>query len=100
MTTTNSNKVGRPKGSKAKTPDDIIPYATIEDIPLHVFTNRMCTQTDSPDLKDYLLYMLEHCPDDLAYIYDYTQQWCDIEGATYKMTFKQWKTKLQKDING
>ena len=98
--TTNSGRVGRPKGSKTKAPADVIPYATLEDIPLHVFTNRMCTQTDNSNLKDYLLYMLEQYPDDLNYIYDHTQQWSDIEGATYKMTFKQWKEKLKKDLNG
>lgn len=72
-------------------------YKTIEDIPVHIFSNKECTYTPSPPLKEYLAFMLENHPDDLEYLWRSTQVYKDF-GGCYVMTFAKWKSKLKKDL--
>jgi hypothetical protein len=73
------------------------PYKDIKDIPLHCFSNKECTYTPSPELRQYLRYMLDNHPNDLEYLWRYCQQYTNY-GGCYVMTFDHWKTKLSKDL--
>ena len=48
-------------------------------------------------LREYLKYMLQYHPDDLEYLWRYTQQYTNF-GGCYTMTFDHWKNKLNKDL--
>ena len=72
-------------------------YKTLQDIPLHCFSNKECTYTPSPALREYLKYMLQYHSDDLEYLWRYTQQYTNF-GGCYTMTFDHWKNKLNKDL--
>lgn len=72
-------------------------YNKVTDIPLHVFSNKECTKTPSPELKEYLLYMLENHKDDLDYLWRYTQQYVK-HGGCYYISFDKWLDKLTKDL--
>lgn len=74
------------------------PYKTIQDIPLHCFSNKECTKTPSPELKEYLRYMLANHPDDLEYLWRSTQQYVKF-GGCYAMTWEKWLGKLTKDLS-
>lgn len=74
-----------------------IKYNKKEDIPLHVFSNKECTRTPSPELRNYLVFMLTNHPDDLEYLWRSTQQYIH-HGGCYVMTFIKWKDKLKKDL--
>ena len=73
-------------------------YKTIKDIPIHVFSNKECTKTPSPELKEYLLFMLENHKEDLDYLWRYTQQYVQ-HGGCYYIPFNKWLDKLAKDLN-
>lgn len=72
-------------------------YKSLKEIPHHVFTNKECTMTPSKELRNYLAYMLKNHPEDLRYIWKYTQQFKDY-GGCYVITYKNWMTKLEKDL--
>lgn len=72
-------------------------YKKVTDIPLHVFSNKECTLTPSPELREYLSFMLEHHTDDLEYLWRYTQQYIK-HGGCYYISFKEWLHKLTKDL--
>lgn len=72
-------------------------YKTIEDIPLHVFSNKECTYTPSKELREYLRFMLDNHPDDLEYLWRSTQQYVQ-HGGCYVMSFSKFKDKLNKDL--
>lgn len=72
-------------------------YKTKEEIPLHVFSNKECTRTPSPELRKYLVFMLTNHADDLEYLWRSTQQYVH-HGGCYVMTFAKWKDKLKKDL--
>lgn len=74
------------------------PYKTIKDIPLHVFSNKECTKTPSPELRQYLRYMLANHPNDLEYLWRSTQQYVK-HGGCYLMTWDKWLDKLTKDLD-
>jgi len=74
------------------------PYKTIQDIPLHVFSNKECTKTPSPELRQYLRYMLTNHPLDLEYLWRSTQQYVK-HGGCYLMTWDKWLDKLTKDLD-
>lgn len=74
------------------------PYKTTQDIPLHCFSNKECTYTPSKELREYLRYMLTFHPNDLEYLWRYTQQYTN-HGGCYVMTFDHWKNKLSKDLD-
>lgn len=73
-------------------------YTKLEDIPLHVFSNKECTKSPNPELREYLQYMLDNYPEDLAYLWRYTQQYTK-HGGCYIMTFDYWLDKLKKDLD-
>lgn len=72
-------------------------YKKLDQIPLHCFSNKECTKTPSPDLKEYLRFMLTNHPNDLEYLWRYTQQFVKY-GGCYMLTFEAWLTKLTKDL--
>lgn len=72
-------------------------YKKLEDIPLHVFTNKECTITPSKELRDYLSFMLEHHVDDLQYLHKYTQTFTKY-GGCYMLSFDRWVEKLRRDL--
>lgn len=72
-------------------------YKNIESVPAHIFSNKECTRTPSPELREYLAYMAEHHTDDLQYLWKYTQQFKDF-GGCYVMTFPRWIEKLKRDL--
>ncbi|MEM0173288.1 MAG: hypothetical protein QXI16_02145 [Sulfolobaceae archaeon] len=72
-------------------------YEKLEDIPLHVFSNKECTKTPSPDLRKYLRFMLDNHPNDLDYLWRYTQQY-KHHGGCYYLTFSNWLKKLERDL--
>lgn len=72
-------------------------YKEIKNIPLHCFSNKECTKTPSPELKEYLSYMLTNHPNDLEYVWRYTQQYV-AHGGCYALTFDKWLLKLTKDL--
>jgi len=72
-------------------------YEKVTDIPLHVFNNKECTKTPSPKLREYLNYMLTNHPNDLDYLWRYTQQYVK-HGGCYYISFKDWLNKLTKDL--
>jgi len=72
-------------------------YKKIEDIPLHCFSNKECTMTPSPELREYLWYMSQNHPNDLDYIYRYHQKYKD-HGGCYVMTYAHWLKKLIRDL--
>lgn len=72
-------------------------YKKFDDIPIHAFSNKECTETPSPELKSYLNYMLENHPEDLTYIWRYSQQWSK-HGGCYLISFERWLEKLKRDI--
>ncbi|MCK2041947.1 hypothetical protein KZO83_04500 [Chromohalobacter sp. TMW 2.2308] len=73
------------------------PYQKLDDIPAHVFSNRMLTETPSPELREYLRYMLDHHPDDLYYLYQHSQKY-KHHGGGWHMDFKRWRGKLDNDL--
>jgi len=73
------------------------PYKTIKDIPLHCFSNKECTITPSPELREYLHYMIKNHPQDLEYLWRSTQQYVK-HGGCYVMTWERWFDKLTKDL--
>lgn len=72
-------------------------YKKLEDIPLHIFSNKECTKSPSPELRKYLKYMLDKHPNDLDYLWRYTQQYTK-HGGCYYISFTKWLTKLNKDL--
>lgn len=72
-------------------------YKTIEDIPLHCFSNKECTRTPSPELREYLSYMVANHPEDLEYLWRSTQQYVN-HGGCYVMAWSVWLNKLTKDL--
>lgn len=72
-------------------------YKKVEDIPIHVFSNKECTITPSQELRDYLEWMLTNHPNDLEYLWRYGQQYVRY-GGCYVMTFEKWLDKLGKDL--
>ena len=72
-------------------------YTKVEEIPLHVFSNKECTTTPSPELREYLEYMVQHHTDDLEYLWRYCQQFTK-HGGCYIITFDRWIAKLKKDL--
>lgn len=72
-------------------------YFSVDDIPLHCFSNKECTMTPSPELRQYLKWMLANHPNDLYYLYNYGQQYKKF-GGCYVMTFEFWLDKLTKDL--
>lgn len=72
-------------------------YSKIDDMPLHVFTNKECTITPNPELRQYLEFMVESHPDDLEYIWRYCQQYTK-HGGCYVITFDRWIAKLKTDL--
>lgn len=72
-------------------------YNKIEDIPLHCFSNKECTKSPSPELRKYLNYMLTNHPNDLEYLWRYTQQFIN-HGGCYALTFDSWIKKLTRDL--
>ena len=73
------------------------PYKAVKDIPLHCFSNKECTITPSPELREYLRYMVENHPQDLEYLWRYTQQYVR-HGGCYLMSWDKWLDKLTKDL--
>lgn len=73
-------------------------YKTVDSIPLHCFSNKECTKTPSPELRKYLRWMLANHPNDLEYLWRYTQQFTEF-GGCYVMTFDRWIDKLTKDLD-
>lgn len=73
-------------------------YKTIEDIPPHLFKDRMLRTPASKEFHEYLKYMVENHPDDLDYIYQESQKYID-HGGGFKETFKAWLTKLSNKLN-
>lgn len=72
-------------------------YLSIEDVPLHCFSNKECTITPSPELRHYLRWMHDNHPNDLEYLWRYTQQFLKF-GGCYVMTFDFWLNKLNNDL--
>ena len=72
-------------------------YKDVKSIPLHCFSNKECTKTPSPELKEYLSFMLLNHPNDLEYIWRYTQQYVN-HGGCYVLTFDNWLKKLTRDL--
>lgn len=72
-------------------------YTTVDSVPLHVFSNKECTYTPNPELREYLQYMLDNHPYDLAYLWRWTQQY-PRHGGCYVMTMDYWLDKLRKDL--
>lgn len=72
-------------------------YKEIKDIPLHVFSNKECTMTPSIELRTYLNFMQENHPNDLDYLWRYTQQYTK-HGGCYYLTFANWLHKLRQDL--
>lgn len=64
---------------------------------MHVFSNKECTMTPSKELLAYLNYMHKNYPEDLAYLWRYTQQYVK-HGGCYIITFDRWLEKLGKDL--
>ena len=55
------------------------------------------TKTPSPELREYLSWMIQHHPNDLKYLFDYTQQYHKF-GGCYQMTWVRWLNKLKRDL--
>lgn len=72
-------------------------YKKVEDIPLHIFSNKECTRSTSKDLIAYLRFMYDNHPYDLEYLWRNTQEYKD-HGGCYAITFENWLTKLGKDL--
>lgn len=72
-------------------------YKKFEDLPIHAFENKECTKTPSPELREYLWYMLEHHEQDLAYIWRYSQQYYK-HGGCYLIGWERWLEKLRRDL--
>lgn len=73
-------------------------YTTTDDIPIHCFSNKECTKTPNPDLIKYLRYMAKNHPNDLEYLWRYTQQYTQY-GGMYILQFEKWLEKLNRDLN-
>lgn len=73
------------------------PYRDIAHIPLHIFSNKECTQTPSPDLRAYLRYMWTHHKESLEYLWRHTQQYIQY-GGCYSIGFEPWLRKLDIDL--
>jgi hypothetical protein len=69
-------------------------YSSVEDLPIHIFNNKECTDSPSKEMREYLRYMLENHPDDLAYIWRYMQSFKNY-GGCYVLTFARWKERLK-----
>lgn len=74
------------------------PYKNISKIPPHIFKDRLLTEAVTPELRNYLRYMLEKNPNNLWYLYKRAQEYKDIEGAQYVMHFPKWIHKLTKSL--
>jgi len=72
-------------------------YNNIEDIPAHIFSNKECTKSPSPALREYLEWMVTNHPNDLKYIWAYTQQFKNY-GGCYVLTYGEWTDKLKRDL--
>lgn len=72
-------------------------YRKLEDIPLHCFSNKECTKSPNPALREYLRYMLDNHPNDLEYLWRWTQSWTSF-GGCYNISFEAWKQKLDTDL--
>lgn len=72
-------------------------YKKVTDIPFHIFSNKECTMSPSPELIKYLQYMFDNHPNDLEYLWRFTQQYVK-HGGCYVMTFGVWKKKLERDL--
>lgn len=72
-------------------------YKTVKEIPFHIFSNKECTMTPSVKLQAYLQYMLDNHPQDLEYLWRFTQQYTQ-HGGCYVITFSRWLHKLEKDL--
>lgn len=72
-------------------------WKTVDDLPIHAFSNKECTMTPSPELREYLEYMVEHHEEDLEYLWRHTQQYTR-HGGCYGMAWHVWLRKLKKDL--
>jgi len=72
-------------------------YITVDDIPIHIFTDKMCTQTPSKELQAYLSFMLKNHPDDLVYLWRKMQEYKN-HGGQWPVSFKDWKVKLKEQL--
>lgn len=72
-------------------------YKSADDIPMHCFSNKECTKSPNPALLKYLRYMHDNHPNDLEYLWRFTQQYTE-HGGCYKLQFEKWLDKLNKDL--
>lgn len=72
-------------------------YKDYDSIPMHVFTNKECTQTPSKELREYLEYMFENHRNDLAYLWRYHQKFTNYGGGGV-LSFEGWQRKLERDL--
>lgn len=72
-------------------------YKKFTDIPEHVFSNKECTKTPSPELREYLRFMVENHMDDLYYLWRHCQAYTK-HGGCYILPWEKWKKKLVKDL--
>lgn len=72
-------------------------YRKASDIPLHVFSNKECTKTPSPELLTYLRYMYTNHKHDLEYLWRFTQSYSRY-GGCYILGFAEWLSKLDTDL--
>lgn len=72
-------------------------YRKIEHIPLHVFSNKECTRSPSPELLTYLRFMYNTHKHDLEYLWRYTQSYSSY-GGCYILGFEEWLKKLDRDL--
>jgi hypothetical protein len=72
-------------------------YRKLEDIPLHIFSNKECTQSPNLELLNYLRYMHTNHIHDLEYLWRFTQSYSNY-GGCYLLGFEAWLTKLDKDL--
>lgn len=72
-------------------------YESLEDIPAHLFKDRMLRTPASKDFHEYLKYMLAHHPDDLSYIHEASQLYIN-HGGGFKENFKDWLRKLENKL--
>lgn len=73
------------------------PYKKLSNIPPHVFRNRILTEPVGKDFRNYLRYMLDNHPDDLAYIHKHSQKYVNHGGA-WVITFTRWRDRLENNL--
>ncbi|SDO36813.1 hypothetical protein [Vreelandella arcis] len=73
------------------------PYITVNDIPAHIFKNRILTDPVGEEFSAYLRYMLDNHPDDLYYIFKHGQKYTGYGGA-FTMVFERWLVKIENNL--